>query len=86
MIQDNENAFGFRGQTLFIISHNHSWLPFNAGLAVFYEQKASGVKAVKGIGPPGFFGVVTTAHWCIVFYSYFLDDSRDIQFESKSSL
>lgn len=39
IIQDNENAFDFRGETVFIISHNHSWLPFNAGLAVFMDRK-----------------------------------------------
>lgn len=36
MIQDNENAFSFRGQTVFIISHNHSWLPFIVILALLF--------------------------------------------------
>lgn len=73
IIQDNENTFGFRGQTVFIIFHDHSWLTFNAGPCCFNGQKVPGVKAVKGIVPPGF-GMVTIAHWCILcFYSYFLE-------------
>lgn len=39
IIQDNKSTFGLRGQTVFIIFHNHSWLPFNAGLAIFMDRK-----------------------------------------------
>lgn len=67
IIQDNENAFGFRGQTVFIISHNHSWLPFNAGLAVFMDRKLLESKQWKVLVLQ-VVGVVTTAHWCIVCF------------------
>lgn len=82
IIQDNENAFSFRGQTVFIISHNHSWLPFNAGPAVFYGQKAPGVEALKGIGPPGCWHGDNCSLVHCVFYGCFLEDSKDVQFES----
>lgn len=39
IIQDNESVFSFRGQIVFIVPHNHSWLPFNAGPAVFMDRK-----------------------------------------------
>ncbi len=67
IIQGNENAFGFRGQAVFIISHNHSWLPFNAGLAVFMDRKLLVSKLWKVLVLQ-VVGVVTTAHWCIVCF------------------
>lgn len=67
IIQDNKNAFGFRGQTVFIISHNHSWLPFNAGLAVFMERKLLVSKQWKVL-VLRVVGWVTTAHWCILCF------------------
>lgn len=67
IIQDNENLFSFRGQIVFIISHNHSWLPFNAGLAVFMDRKILVSKQWK-ILVLQVVGEVTTAHWCIVCF------------------
>ena len=67
IIQDNENAFDFRGQTVFITSHNHSWLPFNAGLTVFMDRKLLVSKQWKVLVLQ-VVGEVTTAHWCIVCF------------------
>lgn len=67
IIQDNENAFCFRGQTVFIISHNHSWLPFNAGTAVFMDRKLLVSKQWKVLVIQ-VVGTVTTAYWCIVCF------------------
>lgn len=79
IIHNNENTFCFRGQTVFIISHNHSWLPFNAGPAAFMHRTLLVSKQWKALVLQ-VVGMVTTVHWCIVFYSCFLEISKDVQF------
>lgn len=50
-----------------MISHNHSWLPFNSGLAVFMDRKLLVSKQGTVLVLQDF-GMVTTAHWCILYF------------------